>query len=196
MSGGAFDYNQYRIDDIIERIEREIHDATKPRPATYNVQYVSVWEIVDEHCSRGLIDHPFRELKTLDEVRKAMKTLPWKVEIIEDKGDKIIFTEGGKTLYVYDGEYDEYPAEYDKDGFKVYPYYPDYTEETINEFKKGVEILKMARIYAQRIDWLICGDDGEESFHERLAEDLADITYEQIEKDIQEQINYLTNNED
>ena len=175
MSGGTFDNLQYRIDDIIERIEREIHDATKPRPETYKVQYVSVWEIVDEHRSRGLVDHPFRELKTLDEVRKAMKTLPWNVEIIEDKGDKIIFKEGGKTLYVYDVEYDEYQPEYDEYGCKVYPYYPDYTEETINEFKKGVEILKKARIYAQRIDWLISGDDGEESFHERLKEELEKL---------------------
>lgn len=54
----------------------------------------------------------------------------------------------------------------------------------------------MASVYAQRVDWLICGDDSEESFHERLAEDLAKITEEQIEKDIQEQINYLTNDED
>lgn len=56
-------------------------------------------------------------------------------------------------------------------------YYPDYTEETINEFRKGVEILKKARIYAQRIDWLLSGDDGEESFHERLNEELEQLKH-------------------
>jgi len=47
-----------------------------------------------------------------------------------------------------------------------------YPDDIIEEFKKGVDILKKAHVYAQRIDWLISGDDGEESFRERLIEDL------------------------
>lgn len=47
-----------------------------------------------------------------------------------------------------------------------------YSEETLVEFRKAVEILKQAEVYAQRIDWLLSGDDGEETFHERLKEDL------------------------
>ena len=45
-------------------------------------------------------------------------------------------------------------------------------EETLEEFLKGIEFLKKAYIYTQRIDWLLSGDDGEETFHERLKEDL------------------------
>jgi hypothetical protein len=48
----------------------------------------------------------------------------------------------------------------------------EYPEEIIEEFKKGVEYLRLAAIYAQRIDWLLSGDDGEESFLERLKEEL------------------------
>ena len=48
-----------------------------------------------------------------------------------------------------------------------------YSEETIKEFKIAVRRLKQALIYTQRIDWLIAGDDGEETFHKRLADDLA-----------------------
>ena len=48
----------------------------------------------------------------------------------------------------------------------------DLTPETIEEFKKGLEIIRKAYVYAQRIDWLLSGDDGEESFHLRLKEDL------------------------
>jgi hypothetical protein len=48
----------------------------------------------------------------------------------------------------------------------------EYPEEVIAEFKKGVEYLRLAAIYAQRIDWLLSGDDGEESFLERLKEEL------------------------
>ena len=31
--------------------------------------------------------------------------------------------------------------------------------------EEGLEILQKAKIYAQRIEWLISGDDSEESFH-------------------------------
>jgi hypothetical protein len=29
-------------------------------------------------------------------------------------------------------------------------------------------VLRQAYVYAQRIDWLVCGDDGEDSFQRRL----------------------------
>ena len=50
-----------------------------------------------------------------------------------------------------------------------------YSDETINEFKKGIELLRKAAVYAQRIDWLVSGDDGEERFHQRLKEDLNQL---------------------
>lgn len=50
-----------------------------------------------------------------------------------------------------------------------------YSDDTIAEFENGIEILKKAYIYAQRIDWLLSGDDGEESFHERLKEELQQL---------------------
>lgn len=48
----------------------------------------------------------------------------------------------------------------------------NYREETIEKFKEGIKAIKIAQVYAQRIDWLLSGDDGEDSFHERLLEDL------------------------
>lgn len=54
----------------------------------------------------------------------------------------------------------------------------EYPEEVIAEFKKGVEYLRLAAIYAQRIDWLLSGDDGEESFLERLKEELNEYRNE------------------
>jgi hypothetical protein len=50
-----------------------------------------------------------------------------------------------------------------------------YPEDVIEEFKKGLDILRKAHVYAQRIDWLISGDDGEESFRERLKEELDQL---------------------
>lgn len=47
-----------------------------------------------------------------------------------------------------------------------------FTPETIAEFKRGLYALRRAYLYAQRIDWLVSGDDGEDSFHRRLADEL------------------------
>ena len=49
-----------------------------------------------------------------------------------------------------------------------------FSQKTINEFRKGIKILKQAEIYADRIDWLLSGDDSENSFHNRLKEELKE----------------------
>lgn len=51
----------------------------------------------------------------------------------------------------------------------------NYTPETIEKFQEAVKILNKAYVYAQRIDWLISGDDGEDTFHVRLSDDLNKI---------------------
>jgi hypothetical protein len=56
-------------------------------------------------------------------------------------------------------------------------YHYEYPKDIIDEFKKGLYILKQAYIYTQRIDWLLSGDDGEDSFRKRLKEDLKEIEY-------------------
>lgn len=53
--------------------------------------------------------------------------------------------------------------------------YYQYSDNTIKEFKTGIEFLKTAAVYAQRIDWLVSGDDSEQSFHEHLKEELKRI---------------------
>ena len=50
-----------------------------------------------------------------------------------------------------------------------------FSEDTIQEFKLAVWYLKQAMVYTQRIDWLLSGDDGEETFHERLKKDLEKL---------------------
>ncbi len=55
----------------------------------------------------------------------------------------------------------------DEDGYiRAYPEY------IIEEFKQGERALRRAAIYATRIDYLVSGDDGEESFMKRLFEEL------------------------
>lgn len=51
-------------------------------------------------------------------------------------------------------------------------YYSTYNRKTIGIMKRAVYVLRMAHIYAQRIDWMLSGDDSEESLEERLEEEL------------------------
>lgn len=58
-----------------------------------------------------------------------------------------------------------------------------WSDETIAEFKKGLEALRVAYIYAQRIDWLLSYDDGEDNFHRRLKHDLENYQFNLYEQD-------------
>jgi hypothetical protein len=107
MSGGHFDYKQYRINDIVNSIE----------------------------------------------------------EIISSNNLEI--AEGNKPK--------------DDWGFDEQSYY-EYPPHIIEEFKNAVKYLKIAQVYAQRVDWLVSGDDGEESFITRLAEDLKKLNLEKETK--------------
>lgn len=62
--------------------------------------------------------------------------------------------------------------------FEKYPelkLHSNYSDEVIEEFKKGLHYLKLAYIYTQRIDWVLSGDDSEENFFKRLKEELDEI---------------------
>lgn len=67
------------------------------------------------------------------------------------------------------------------DWYRKYPedkFYPKYSKRTIKEFQKAIKHLKIAAIYAQRIDWFLSGDDGEETFHKSLNEELNKLKNE------------------
>lgn len=64
-----------------------------------------------------------------------------------------------------------YNGEYHKEK-EVYYTYPDIVQEKMREAMKQ---LKIASIYAHRVDLLLSGDDGEESFVRRLKEELDAI---------------------
>ena len=54
-------------------------------------------------------------------------------------------------------------------------YHYNYPDEVIEKFKEAVIRLREAYVYAHCIDYLICGDYGEESFFEVLEEKLAEL---------------------
>jgi len=55
-----------------------------------------------------------------------------------------------------------------------YPIGRGFSKETISKFKEAELTLRRAEAMAQRIDWLVSGDDGEETFHERWKKEVPD----------------------
>lgn len=105
MSGGRFDYLQYRLTDIAEDIQKEIDRSGKE--------------------------------KTAEEIKEES----W----------------------------------HDAKWYEIYPedrFHYKYPDEVIEKFKKAVKIINEAQIYMHRIDWLLSGDDGDDTFLERLKKDL------------------------
>ena len=82
----------------------------------------------------------------------------WEIGNIADEVEQLILTNDSE-------EKDEWG---DRKGYH-------YTPETIEEFKKSLVLLRQAYVYAQRIDWLVSGDDGEDSFHRRLKFELEKL---------------------
>ena len=94
------------------------------------------------------------------------------IEEIIEKCGKEKTTEELKDHYGYD--YERWIEKYPED--KLHYTYPP---EVLKEFKAAVHNLRVAEIYAQRVDWLLSGDDGQESFIERLKEDLDKLSKEE-----------------
>lgn len=196
MSGGRFDYKQYCIGDIADSIVMEIARAMRPLPPP-TIRKGVYSKVKTGEKSFSYDGRYWNHFDSIDEVKEYFSRLGGTKILSEEtlpNGEReltVLYKRTNETLVFTSCTEEVY---LDELGREIYQ--PEYTEETIKEFKNAIRTLRMAQVYAQRVDWLICGDDGEESFHERLAEDLAKITDDQIEKDIQEQINYLTNDED
>ena len=80
----------------------------------------------------------------------------YRIEYIADEIEELIASNNDESL--------------DEWGYRVGR---GYSADTIAEFEKAIRCLRLAFIYAHRIDWLVSGDDSEESFHTRLKEQLS-----------------------
>ncbi len=79
----------------------------------------------------------------------------WEIGNIADEVEQLIIDNDSEELNQYG----------DRKGY-------GYSKETMAKFKEALTILRHAHIYTQRIDWLVSGDDGEDSFHRRLKDEL------------------------
>lgn len=92
--------------------------------------------------------------------------------------------ENNRKPYEWD-ELDDYDrSKYSKREYaelKDKPLHGDWSEETIAHMKDAAKVLNRAAIYAKRLDYLLSGDDGEESFIRRLDDELAELERKEAE---------------
>lgn len=85
----------------------------------------------------------------------------YKIGYIADSIEQLILTNDDKTLNEWGGQKGR-----------------GYSPETIARFRDAIEALKAAQIFAQRVDWLVSCDDGEDNFHQRLNDELGQLAAE------------------
>ena len=174
---GALDYSQYRIGDIVERIEREIEQATCERPPLVTEQGVCVKRKTGEGCfSYPLWLNGFR---TFESAEKYFKENGYKeVDRSEINGEhKLVMLDPAldETYEITTYTREHYPP--DEDGNE--PFFPDYTEETLKELRRGIAAIKRANAYLRCIDELIDCDCSEDTFHKRLKKELLLLKIEE-----------------
>ena len=173
---GALDCSQYRIDDIVERIEREIEQTTCERPPLVTEQGVCV----RQKTSEGSYNYPpwLNGFRTLESAEKYFNEHGYKeVERLEEYGErKLVMLDPAldETYEITTYTCEHYPP--DEDGNE--PFYPDYTEETLKELRRGIAAIKRANAYLRCIDELIDYDCSEDTFHKRLKEELNKLDKE------------------
>jgi len=62
-------------------------------------------------------------------------------------------------------------------------YYDYYSDKFINDMVDAYHKSKELEVILNRIDWVLSGDDSEESYIERLAEDMSEIERDDPSKD-------------
>lgn len=191
MSGGHFDYHQYQIQKIADTIAIEIARALKPKPQKVHEDY---WVIYEHDCPSSYHWYWYhQEFMTFEEAERFLlmheNIVPseqnYGISHI-DKEDKVYRstklvmcgTEDAEPiprLYtIHHCVFDHYP--YDADVLEL-------TKETIETMKQAYLQLRNAYVYAQRVDWMLSGDDGEDTMQTRLKEELAEIQQEFDSKD-------------
>lgn len=188
MSGGYFDRSTYAMREIADTIERDIARALQPKPEKIHKDYWTIYEkdsFVSYHSYMGFASYEDAESFLLTD-----KTI---VKAEQKYSEQHFFVDGvifqSTTRYMSgtpDAEqipvlYSIHHCYYDH-----YPYETDVLElsdETINAMKEAYRQMRIAEIYATRVDWMMSGDDSEDSFRERIKEDLTKFEKEYATKD-------------
>lgn len=182
MSGGHFDYQQDRLGEIARTIEEDIARALKPKPAMVHEDYwvIEMRETPHSYCyyPSCLMTFPsYDEAKGfLMSHRNVTKAEPKFADIHPVKGDDALFQSVDKFMSrTQDGE--RIPVLYSIH-HAVFDHYPDdadvleLSDPTIETMKEAYRQIRLAEIYAERVDLMMSGDDSEDTLQECIKADL------------------------
>lgn len=191
MSGGHFDYQEYRLRDMADTVERDIARALRPKPAMVHEDYWTIDEMDRPHSY-----HSYRRYQTFGSYEEAESYLLCSNKIKKASPEYVsgkFFKDGiifQSTVSYMDGApsdelipvlyrihhcvYDRYP--YDADVLEL-------SDRTIEIMKEAYRQLRMAEIYAHRVDYMMSSDDSEDTLQRELQEDLKALEDELQSKD-------------
>ena len=173
MSEDEFYSAQYRIDDIISRIETEIKSTTCERTPLITEHGVFVRQKIEEgHYRYSAWCDVYKSFETAEKSFRDIGCV--ELERFEENGERTLVVQDAVTGDVYEIKTYTYQR-YAPDENGEEPYYPDWSNSTLKEFRRGIDLLKRAVVYIKRIDYLINGRYDEGSFHKQLEEDLKEL---------------------
>lgn len=76
--------------------------------------------------------------------------------------------------YLYEAE-NSHPSEYEFDSGRLHMSPEDLRKKVIQYMMNAYVALRVAEVYAKRVEWLKSGDDGYDNFIERTDKDLAEL---------------------
>lgn len=168
MSGGTFDYIQYRIDDAVNEIRHRLK--------INNMTIQEHWDSLSDEEKESVSDwnRPWS---------MAPGKTPWWVN---DEAEKV----ADKELGLREGDFSKMSDVSRKkwndirfealrkivDGHNSSLVGAGFKDETVSKIREMVDTIELAKVYINRIDWLFAGDDGEESFLHRTETDVNELT--------------------
>ena len=191
MSGGYFNKNTYAMREIADAIERDIARALQPKPEKVQEDY---WTIYEKDCFGSY--HSYKDYMSFGNYEDAESFLLRDKTIVKAEqkyADRRFFDDGvifqSTKRYMSDTpDAEQIPVLYSIHHcyYDLYLYEADVLElldETIDAMKEAYRQIRIAEIYAERVGWMMSGDDSEECFRERIKEDLTEFEKEYASKD-------------
>ena len=163
MSGGYFNRNTYAMREIADAIERDIARALQPKPEKVQEDY---WTIYEKDCFGSY--HSYKDYMSFGNYEDAESFLLRDKTIVKAKqkyanrrffDDAVVYQSTKRYMSdIPDGEqipvlYSIHHCYYDR-----YPYNADVlnlSDETINVMKEAYRQIRIAEIYAERVDWMM-----------------------------------------
>ena len=171
MSGGYFDRSTYAMREIVDTMKRDIARALQSKPEKV---YENYWTIYEKDSFGSY--HSYKDYMSFASYEDAESFLLRDTTIVKAEqkyvdrqffGDGVIFqstmrymsdTSDGEqipVLYsIHHCYYDRYPDDADV---------LEQTDGTVEAMKEAYKQIRIAEIYATRIDWVMSGDDGEDT---------------------------------